>query len=62
MKNRNVVLIKKVLPSLFLLAAIAVLAALSFLPSLRSAPAATVRSASLDESALAALRDRKSVG
>ena len=57
MKNRNVVLIKKVLPSLFLLAAIAVLAALSFLPSLRSAPAATVRSASLDESALAALSE-----
>lgn len=53
--NRKALTFKKVLPSLILLAAIAALAALSFLPSLRAAPAATVRSATLDESALAAL-------
>lgn len=55
MNNRKAITFKRILPSLLLLLAIAALAALSFLPSFGAAPVATVRSATLDESALAAL-------
>ena len=54
MKDRTEVF-KKVLPSLLLLMVIIVLAALSFIPAFNSAPSAIVRSAAVDDSALAAL-------